>query len=128
MYVRKSSVHIVNSTITDNRLLGGLLTAIVDVFGTGLWLEGTEIRHNNADVLMRTRDNITGVIVADTPLEYITQIPEGIAGGPLLHTKAPLQPPPQFEFMTGTEQWFLSMVKVRICVRGLLVLCVIRIQ
>ena len=66
---------------------------------------------------MRTRDNVTGVIVADTPSEYITQIPDGTANGedqPLLYTNAPLQPPPQFEFMTGTERWFLSTAQVRI--------------
>ena len=116
------SVHIVNSTITDNEHLGGIdhlryRAAILSVQNTGIWLEGTEVRRNDAPVLMRTRDNDTGVIVTDTQSVYITQIPGSTADcGDMImrRTAAPLQPPPQYEFMTGAEQWFRSMVQVRI--------------
>ena len=93
------------------------MSPVLSVEDGGLWLEGTAVRRNNATVLMRTFDNTTGVIVTDTLSEYITHVPDGTAGGgekSLQYTKAPLKPPPQFEFMTGTERWFLSTVQVRI--------------
>ena len=124
MLVHSSSVHIVNTTITDNERLGVTggtsdRTAILTVENASLWLEGTEVRRNDAAVVMRTLDSTTGVIVTDTPSEYITQVQDGVGdvGEERLHrTKAHLQPPPQSEFMTGTEEWFLSTAQVRISV------------
>ena len=126
MLAKKSSVHFVNSSITDNERVGGRNWAVLTVQGAGLWLEGTEVRRNNAAVLMRTRNNATGVIVTDTPSEYFIEVSNAGGKKSLTRTTAPLQPPPQFEFMTGAEQWFLSMVQVRIC--SLLLLCVVLMQ
>jgi len=88
---KKSSVHFVNSSITDNERVG-----------------------------------TTGVIVTDTPSEDFITVSNAGGKKSLTRTTAPLQPPPQFEFMTGAEQWFLSMVQVRIC--SLLLLCVVLMQ
>ena len=115
VWVIRSAINIVNSSISDNTMSRGVDFAQVSVTEGGLWLQGTLLTRNRAPVLLRTALDETGTIVSDTPLEYLTTVAEddGYARSAPLYTPAPQTPPAGSLFIDGTEGWFVSTSQVR---------------
>lgn len=109
----------VNSTVTDTVVLRGTQTATVNAYGGSLWMEGSSLERNNAPAQLRLHDNVTSTIASDPPVDILTQVAarsEDSHGEEhtLVYARATRFPPPTFEFLKDTNEWFELMKQVRV--------------